>query len=627
MTITSFVHLWSPPNLKGKKMAHYSMILAFVGCILRRKRWFSQLVNRFFSLWRVCYRSRRLLANFPTNFSAITDCAVSIASPKKLLEIYEKGLYRNIEDEGDVKDIMEQKLQKLLHSEGDKLRRRIVYDTTRNLSRRVPVPKVGTIKCIQTWFDVTFPGNSVRFSDFDGYTVATSDLAVDVTDCKIKFDKSFKPYNFKECLRPELRTAMPEKRQGSLAESVLALRKRNLAAPRLQGAVNEWQIIENTMKRALDIFFNKDLIDRSHHATYESSLKWWDKQSTTARAQLGAGMRRLCDIDFCTYNFMIKNDVKPKLDLTPQVEYAALQTVVFPDKIVNAFFGPVIKEINERIIRALKPHIVFNTRMTAEELNDTISFLPPKNYKSLEIDFSKFDKSKTGLHIKCVIALYRLFGLDGILRVLWEKSQVQTYVKDRNFGLEAYLLYQQKSGNCDTYGSNTWSAALSLLDCLPLEDAVYAVFGGDDSLILFDEGYLISDPCKRLAGTWNFECKIFNFTFPAFCGKFLIKVDDKYLFVPDAAKLIVKLGRTDISDVDTLSEIFISIDDNYRSYKDFRVLNELSNALVDRYRSPHDALAALISVCYYIFDFDNFKQLFNCSGSFVSKTIRKDFDW
>ncbi|CAA86474.1 gamma-A protein, partial [Lychnis ringspot virus] len=221
-----------------------------------------------------------------------------------------------------------------------------------------------------------------------------------------------------------------------------------------------------------------------------------------------------------------------------------------------------------------------------------------KNYKSLEIDFSKFDKSKTGLHIKCVIALYRLFGLDGILRVLWEKSQVQTYVKDRNFGLEAYLLYQQKSGNCDTYGSNTWSAALSLLDCLPLEDAVYAAFGGDDSLILFDEGYLISDPCKRLAGTWNFECKIFNFTFPAFCGKFLIKVDDKYLFVPDAAKLIVRLGRTDISDVDTLSESFISIDDNYRSYKDFRVLNELSNALVDRYRSPHDALAALISVCY-----------------------------
>ncbi|UDL09456.1 gamma a protein [Ligustrum mosaic virus] len=624
MALPSFALAKPNPKLCFKKL----QVLAFVALLVRSKKTFIlSVLKRWFGIfflrknWFACLKEKLIFSG------KAVYCTVTARCPLKFDEVREKGVYRDIFSENDVVDVMEMKLQKLLHHEGDKWRRKIVFDVPRMSSKRVPVPRIGTVKCIQSWFDATFPGNSIRFSDFDGYTVAISDLAVDVTDCKIKIGKTFKPYVFKSALRPELRTSMPEKRQGSLAESVLALRKRNLAAPRLQGAVNEWQVIENTMKRALDIFFIKDLIDRSHHASYESALKWWDKQSTTARAQLAAETRRLCDIDFCTYNFMIKNDVKPKLDLTPQVEYAALQTVVFPDKIVNAFFGPVIKEINERIIRALKPHIVFNTRMTAEGLNDTISFLPPKSYRSLEIDFSKFDKSKTGLHIKCVIALYKLFGLDGILEVLWEKSQVQTYVKDRNFGLEAYLLFQQKSGNCDTYGSNTWSAALALLDCLPLEHSVYAVFGGDDSLILFEEGYLVNDPCKRLAGTWNFECKIFAFNFPSFCGKFVVSVDDKYVFVPDAAKLITKLGRTDVKDVEALSEIYISINDNYRSFKDFRVLDELSDALVDRYHAPYDALSALVSLCYYIFDFDNFKQLFGCDGNFVDKIIGKDFDW
>nr|QEG59345.1 gamma A protein [Poa semilatent virus] len=547
--------------------------------------------------------------------------------PLRRTEDFEKGLYRDIFSDPQIPQVMEEKLQKLLYSEGDKLRRRYHFESLTVQSRKVRVPNVGSVVDIQSWFDATFPGNSVRFSDFDGYTVSVSDLNIDVNDCKIKLGKAFRPYEFKDSLRPALRTAMPEKRQGSLAESVLALKKRNLAAPRLQGSLNEWATIKRVLEKTLDVFFFKEMIDRSDHNTYESSLRWWDKQSVSARAQILADTRGFSDIDFCTYNFMIKNDVKPKMDLTPQGEYAALQTVVYPDKIVNAFFGPIIKEVNERIIRALRPHVVFNTRMTAEQLNESVAYLTPKKYKAVEIDFSKFDKSKTGLHIKMVIALYKLFGFDGLLKTLWEKSQFQTYVKDRNYGLEAYLLFQQKSGNCDTYGSNTWSAALALLDCLPLEDAHFCIFGGDDSLILFESGYPVPDPCTKLAGTWNFECKVFDFKYPLFCGKFMLNIGGKYMFVPDAAKFIVKLGRADIRDAEVLSEIFISINDNYCSYKDYKVLEELDKALVDRYRAPYSALSALTSLCYYIFDFQKFKLLFSCDGNFVDKKLSKDFDW
>jgi hypothetical protein len=112
-----------------------------------------------------------------------------------------------------------------------------------------------------------------------------------------------------------------------------------------------------------------------------------------------------------------------------------------------------------------------------------------------------------------------------------------------------------------------------------------------------------------------------------FCGKFLVLIDNKYYFVPDAAKFIVKLGRTDVKDVEVLSEIYISINDNYKSYKDFRVLEALDKALIDRYRAPYSGLSALVTLAYYIFDFNKFKQFFNCNGSFIDKKVKRDYEW
>nr|BCZ43915.1 59-kDa readthrough protein [Japanese soil-borne wheat mosaic virus] len=425
-----------------------------------------------------------------------------------------------------------------------------------------------------------------------------------------------------------MRTAMPEKRQNGMVESLLALKKRNMAAPKLQEAVNEFEVIERTIDRARTIFLNEDLIDTTPASTVESNMRWWDKQSHTARKQLLSETKILHEIDVCTYNFMIKNDVKPKMDLTPQSEYAALQTVVYPDKIVNALFGPVMKEINERIRYALKPHVVYNSRMNAEELNRTVEFLDPEEeYQSFEIDFSKFDKSKTSLHIRTVIEFYKLFGLEEMLAFLWEKSQCQTTVKDRLNGITAYLLYQQKSGNCDTYGSNTWSAALALLETMPLEKAKFMIFGGDDSLILFPKQLCVEDPCRRLASLWNFDCKLFDFQHNMFCGKFLLKVGDKFKFAPDPLKLMTKLGRKDIKDGALLSEIFVSIGDNYRAYRDYRIIEQLAPAVRERYRTGEDPTAALIALKKYIFSFELFAKAFNYYGNFVVSKVTRDFEW
>lgn len=481
---------------------------------------------------------------------------------------------------------------------------------------------------IQDFYDRVFPGNSLIDSYFDGYEVATTDISIEVENCTVQPHKNVRVWQEKTGLTPVLRTAMPEKRQNGMVESLLALKKRNMAASKLQEAVNEFELIERTIDRARKIFLDENLIDCSPSSTMESNMRWWEKQSHTARQQLLKETRIVSEIDVCTYNFMIKNDVKPKMDLTPQSEYAALQTVVYPDKIVNALFGPVMKEINERIRYALKPHVVYNSRMNAEELNRTVEFLDPnEDLQSFEIDFSKFDKSKTSLHIRAVIEFYKLFGLDEMLAFLWEKSQCQTTVKDRLNGITAYLLYQQKSGNCDTYGSNTWSAALALLETMPLEKAKFMIFGGDDSLLLFPKEVCVEDPCRRLASLWNFDCKLFDFKHNMFCGKFLLKIGEKWKFAPDPMKLITKLGRKDIINGELLSEIFVSIGDNYKCYRDYRILEQLAPALQERYRTMEDPMAALIALKKYVFDFNLFASAFGYEGKFVVSKVSRDFEW
>jgi len=490
------------------------------------------------------------------------------------------------------------------------------------------VPDVGEPVAIQELYDMAFPGNSTIDTYFDGYQVASGDLHIDISDVTLYPGRQSKLWKETVGLQPVLRTAMPEKRQSSLIESVLALNKRNMAAPQLQEAVNEFEVLERTMKRARKIFFDEERIDNSSLNTVGAAARWWQKQSSDAQRRMMDDTRALHDIDLCTYNFMIKNDVKPKLDLTPQFEYSALQTVVYPDKIVNALFGPIMKEINERIRMALKPHVVYNTRMTADELNASVEFLDvDEQYESVEIDFSKFDKSKTSLHIRAVIALYRMFGLDELCAFLWEKSQCQTKVIDRTNGLVAHLLYQQKSGNCDTYGSNTWSAALALLSTMPLEKASFMIFGGDDSLMLFPKGTQIPSPCGELATMWNFDCKYFQYKINSFCGKFLIKIGSKYKFSPDPMKLITKLGRKDIKDGELLSEIFISIRDNYRSYDDYRVLSALSEAVQERYSLKCEPLFGLLALRKHISSFELFASLFNYKGRLVRKEVDRLFEW
>lgn len=462
------------------------------------------------------------------------------------------------------------------------------------------------------WYDALFPGNSLRDSSLDGYLVAT-------TDCNLRLDNvTIKSGNWKDkfaenetFLKPVIRTAMPDKRKTTQLESLLALQKRNQAAPDLQENVHATVLIEETMKKLKSVVYDVGKIRADPIVNRAQMERWWRNQSTAVQAKVVADVRELHEIDYSSYMYMIKSDVKPKTDLTPQFEYSALQTVVYHEKLINSLFGPIFKEINERKLDAMQPHFVFNTRMTSSDLNDRVKFLNTEAaYDFVEIDMSKFDKSANRFHLQLQLEIYRLFGLDEWAAFLWEVSHTQTTVRDIQNGMMAHIWYQQKSGDADTYNANSDRTLCALLSELPLEKAVMVTYGGDDSLIAFPRGTQFVDPCPKLATKWNFECKIFKYDVPMFCGKFLLKTSSCYEFVPDPVKVLTKLGKKSIKDVQHLAEIYISLNDSNRALGNYMVVSKLSESVSDRYLYKGDSVHALCALWKHIKSFTALCTLF-----------------
>nr|AAA46820.1 putative [Pea early-browning virus] len=457
---------------------------------------------------------------------------------------------------------------------------------------------------------------------------------VNTEDCNLRLtDVTLKSGNWKDkfveeketCLVPVLRTAMPDKRKTTQLEGLLALQKRNQAAPDLQQNVHSTLLVEDTIKRLKEVVYDVEKIRSDPINNKAHMQKWWRNQSTAVQAKVMQDVRELHEIDFSSYMFMIKSDVKPKMDSTPQHEYSALQTVIYHEKLINSLFGPIFKEINERRLDAIHPHFVFNTRMTASDLNDRVRCLhPDADYDFIEVDLSKFDKSANRFHLQLQLEIYRMFGLDEWAAFLWEVSHSQPTVRDVQNGMTAYIWYQQKSGDADTYNANSDRTMCALLSELPLEKCVLMTYGGDDSLIVFPKGLKLVDPCEKLATKWNFECKIFKFLVPAFCGKFLIRVQDKLVFVPDPVKTVTKFGKKCIRDVQHLAEIYISLNDGNRLLSDANVLYALDCAVADRYRYGKSSIYALCALWKHIRSFTAYCTLFRQNGKELNPI---DVDW
>ncbi|UHM27606.1 MAG: RNA-dependent RNA polymerase [Fushun naranga aenescens virga-like virus 1] len=488
----------------------------------------------------------------------------------------------------------------------------------------IPNLELADISLLQIFYDEVLPGNSIYDYTYDPEMVQNSDIIFNLEDTMYNPDYKFNSYKTVrfDKLRPNLRTSVPVNRPNTQVESLLAMIKRNQSVADLGGYADIDALAETMLKRfnsllkpsslyLLDIYKGYKIVPNS-----VSVKNWLLTQSGEALSQIDQPEDILVR-PHNIYNFMIKSTVKPQLDTSAPYSYAALQTIAYSDKSVNVNYCPMFRELVDRVLPMLQDHIVVNTGMAPDDLDEVLSTICRRNslniYEatSLEVDMSKYDKSQGKLMLVFEEKFLRQFGFDEEFIKSWVRSHERTILKDINNKIRCSVSYQRKSGDASTFTMNTFYLMAMLATLLPLEDAKLACFGGDDSLILGNEEFNVN-LSSITAILFNMESKYFrNYKYNYFCSKFVLQdAEGNVKLIPDPVKLVTKLGRHDLANWEHLEEYRISLEDLTKSYSNAVYYPYLSDAVSERYLLNHGVAYVFPVIYNFMRNPELFKTLF-----------------
>nr|WGL40997.1 54 KDa protein [Odontoglossum ringspot virus] len=466
---------------------------------------------------------------------------------------------------------------------------------------------------MQFYYDTLLPGNSTILNEYDAVTMNLRENNLNVKDCTIDFSKSVSvPRQQQEFFTPVIRTAAERPRSAGLLENLVAMIKRNFNSPDLTGILD----IEDTAELVVNKFWDAYIIDELSGGnvtpmTSDAFHRWMAKQEKSTIGQLA-------DFDFVDlpaidqYKHMIKAQPKQKLDLSPQDEYAALQTIVYHSKQINAIFGPLFSELTRQLLERIdSSKFLFYTRKTPEQIEEFFSDLDSTvPMEVLELDISKYDKSQNEFHCAVEYLIWEKLGLNGFLEEVWKQGHRKTSLKDYTAGIKTCLWYQRKSGDVTTFIGNTVIIAACLASMIPMDKVIKAAFCGDDSILYIPKGLDLPDIQSGANLMWNFEAKLYRKRYGYFCGRYIIHHDRGAIVYYDPLKLISKLGCKHIKSLDHLEEFRISLCDVSSSLNNCAYFGQLNDAIAEVHKTAVNGSFAFCSIVKYLSDKNLFRTLF-----------------
>lgn len=454
---------------------------------------------------------------------------------------------------------------------------------------------------LQEAYDWFFPGNSIHCLDFDVMNVNTTfpiDLHVENMTIGLCQFRNYKPSRFDK-LRPALRTSVPFSRPSTQIETILAMLKRNLNVPDIQGDVDNETLASSMFEAFKSTYMNDSAYSFQSNPIFlnpRTTSEWLFTQKpgviNTITNDLPLHERKLN-----VYEFMIKSSVKPQLDVNAPFVYNSLQTIAYHPKDVNAIFCPIFKEIKKRILSCLRERFLIYCDMSPDDFADVLtnrysekgeyalfsgddSLIRDSAGNYLEIDFSKYDKSQGEIALLYDLKLMEFFGVPLEYRELWANAHTVTVLNDRSNQVRLKVMYQRKSGDASTFIKNTTYAM-----------GVIAVLFDLKGSFVLDR-----DRNRECASLFNLESKFFrSYRFPYFCSKFLISVDSRIFMVPDPMKLLTKLGRHDLMNHDHVEEYRVSLVDLVKVFSNAFLNQAISHALAERYMKPYRNLSYMLA--------------------------------
>lgn len=472
------------------------------------------------------------------------------------------------------------------------------------------------VEFLQDWYDRMLPGNSTHDLSWDNTRIQWGDFEVTVDNVVLDMSKHVVREPHFDRLRPMLRTTMPFDKPMSQIEMLRGFAGRNSNVPRVSGLRSVPDVIKDMaasfktrcIEPNLKGLFYEYLVHPIILA--EESIAEWRENS--ASRPPGIVEHFFGDEPLDYYSYLSK--LTSKADLTKDAPYkiGAPQMIACHGPDVNVFFAPIFRELKDRLLKVLHRKIhIFSDCTTAEYAAKLTTQLGEVGevLEALELDIGKYDKSQDELALEWDCCIMEMFGVDDRLIMYWRNAHRSTVLMDKRTGLKADVPYQRKSGDAFTFMGNTTFLLGVFALIFPVQRLAALLIGGDDTLAI---GRRVKrDASSVFASVFNLEAKLLHHSSWYFCSKFVLRVDDRYVVVPDPLKLITKLGRADLVNWEHAEEYRVSLTDLCTIYNDVCIIPALNVALADRYPSDVCDHSYLIqNLLSMIKSSDNFQKLY-----------------
>nr|UDL13949.1 MAG: RNA dependent RNA polymerase [Xiangshan martelli-like virus 1] len=487
-----------------------------------------------------------------------------------------------------------------------------------------------SIEMLQYFMCHLFPHSCFVNTSLDKFFVHHDDINYTLSNVTLAMIKDIYKVNKYDKLRPVLSTPVPQIRDCSQREILLGIQKRNLNPPELilNSAPDRSadHLLDNFVTKlcivnATKIFADMDPIQ----PTSASIISWLEKQDRSVLMTIQN------DIPFILTSLAdcsLSLKRSPKIRITPDAidVYDSVQTITYHPKFINAYFCSIVDAAQDRLLKILLPYVKFFTKVTTQEFgsicHDTYKIfnklylfsgddsLLISKFKFKEMDMSKFDKSQLLFALEFLCKLFCFLGVPSWTAQLYYEMMYFRICRDPLNKVTMFLTPQMESGSAATYFGNTCFCAAVIASCLDLNTFDY------------------TPRFEKFSLMFNLETKEFNFSNPYFCSKFLVITEDKFLFLPDPVKILIKLGRQDLVNYTHVKEFHTSLLDLVSQYQDESDIEVLSNAVQERYKFPYNCSFHIKNLISVINSFDVFKNLFfSTDHDNIDKQLKRFSDY
>nr|WCD56804.1 ORF1a/1b fusion polyprotein [Cucurbit chlorotic yellows virus] len=426
-------------------------------------------------------------------------------------------------------------------------------------------------------------------------------------DVDVKMNKG-KVYTPGEFIITNLLGKGERARPNTWKQALISLSKRNFSAPRVNEKLDVLTTAEKLCQGLFRCFNFSKLCEHYDPVVPDMNKlgEWLASRDGSKFGKLKRSLNHTLLVDqFQPLKFMIKADMKPKMDMSSYSTYDPPANIIYYQNVVNLFYSPLFLEIFDRITYCLSHKVIMYSGMNLDDLSDLIAAnltLPLNCYHTTEIDFRMFDKSQGVVFKVYEEMVYKTFKFSEEMYDNFKFTEYFTRYKG-DCGVSGELGAQRRTGSPNTWLSNTLVTLGILMAEYDLDDIELILVSGDDSLIFSKRP--LPNVTSEINRDFGFEAKFIMNSVPYFCSKFIYLDGGRVRVTPDAQRMFEKLStpirRRDFEEGTLLKERFTSYKDLMIDYMKDTTCLHVDHLLSIRHNIPPMSSYAALSYIHCMF--------------------------